>query len=115
MTTTPGTFPALSGRVSVTTIQGYEWARDDAFEQRAQRYASIQRCAYRGVACVAEWAGDHGVLFEYLYLPKGPTGASTNPALVEDCCWALRTSAGLDAGYETVYDGPGATVYRRRD
>lgn len=108
-------FPALSGRPSVTTIQGYEWAPDRAFEQRAERYPAIQRCAYRGAECVAEWARDVGVEFDYLYLPKGATGASMIPALVEDCCWPLRASVGQNPGYEPMYDGPGATVYRRTD
>ncbi|HZR98106.1 MAG TPA: hypothetical protein VFE37_05335 [Chloroflexota bacterium] len=107
-------FPALGGRVSVTTIQGYEWARDDSFGQRVERYLTVQRCAYRGVACLAAWTAEHGVPWDYLYLPKGPTGASTNPALAEDCCWALRASAAADPRYEAVYDGPGGTVYRRR-
>ena len=89
----PQRFPALSGRATVTTIQGYEWARDDAFAQRATRYPAIEARAYRGVACVADWARANSVAFDYLYLPKGATGASTVPALVDDCCWALRASA----------------------
>jgi hypothetical protein len=99
----------------VTTIQGYEWAPDRAFEERVERYPAIQRCAYRGAACVEAWAREAGVEFDYLYLPKGATGASTTPALMEDCCWALRTSIGQDVGYEAVYDGPGATIFRRTD
>jgi hypothetical protein len=108
-------FPALAARPSVTTIQGYEWAPDRAFEERVERYPAIQRCAYRGAACVEAWAREAGVEFDYLYLPKGATGASTTPALMEDCCWALRTSIGQDVGYEAVYDGPGATIFRRTD
>ncbi len=107
-------FPALSGRVSVATVQGYEWAPDQAFARRVARYPALQRCAYRGADCVAAWASDNDAPFDYLYLPKGPTGASTTPALVEDCCWALRTSVAQDARFEPVYDGPGATIYRRR-
>jgi hypothetical protein len=107
-------FPALSDRVSVTTIQGYEWAPGRAFAERAERYPAIQRCAYRDAACVTAWAQASGVEFEYLYLPKGNTGASTTPAVVEDCCWWLRVSAVQDPSYQVVYDGPGATIYRWR-
>jgi hypothetical protein len=106
-------FPALAERVSVNTIQGYEWVAGGAFAGRVARYAAIQHCAYRDAACVEAWGREHDVRFTHVFLPKGPTGASSSPPLAEDCCWALRSALRTAAGYAVVYDGPGATVLRR--
>jgi hypothetical protein len=106
-------FPALTERVSVITIQGYEWAPGGIFEDRFVRYRPAQRCAYRGTDCLRDWAREYRAPFDYVLLPKGPTGATTNAALVDDCCWALRAAVGADPAYEMAHDGPGGTVYRR--
>lgn len=106
-------FPALTGRASVTTMQGSEWEPGGAFGRQLERDLGVQPCALRGAACVEAWARESGVRFDHVYLPKGPTGASADSPLVQDCCWALRTSLAASPRYETEYDGPGATVFRR--
>jgi len=105
-------FPALSGRVSVTTAQGYEWLAGGAFQRRVDQYPTIQRCALRDAPCVEAWARDSGVRFSHVFLPTGPTAKSTAPALVEDCCWSLRASLRADPRYELLHDGSGATIFR---
>ena len=105
-------FPALSGRASVTTAQGYEWLAGGAFQRRVGQYPTIQPCALRDVRCVEVWARDSGVRFSHVFLPTGPTGKSTAPVLAEDCCWSIRASLRADPRYELLHDGPGATVFR---
>jgi hypothetical protein len=50
--------------------------------------------------------------FDYVYVPKS---AEMQRGRIEDpdeCCAALRQSLRGDVRYKTVYDGPGATVFR---
>lgn len=112
-------FPSFAGRASVVTPQGYEWVRGGAFRRRADDFTSLQKCASRDADCVAAWSDSAGRDFDYLYLPKlAPRTDTTTPPLQQDdpreCCARLRASMFADPSYEVVYDGAGATIFRRR-
>ena len=98
-------FPVLAGRVSVTTVQGFEWLPNHAFKRKLQAYDQAQECGYRTAACLDEWSVEAETAFTHVYVPKHPWG---------QCCYTLLTSLKADAGYELLYDGPGATVFARR-
>ena len=106
--------PALTGRVSVTTPQGYEWTRDRGFGERLAAYNELQNCANDGSTCIDTWASERAVGFDYLYIPKLAPRSTLNVEDEAECCGALRASLRGDARYETVFDGPGATIFRRR-
>lgn len=108
-------FPALARRASVLTVQGYEWVPGDAFARRVAAYPAAQRCALRDAACLEAWARAAGVSFSHVFVPKGPTGAIAARGIEDDCCWALRHALRQDAHFQTLYDGPGATVFRTRE
>jgi hypothetical protein len=107
-------FPALSGRVSAATAQGYEWAPGGAFNRRLTGYRTLQKCSDADSLCIAEWSRERGVEFDYVYLPKlSPrTDATANDP--HECCAALRASLRADPSYATVFDGPGATIFKLR-
>lgn len=94
-------FPALAERSSIGTVQGSEWLGADAFRQQLQRHLAILACAGSTADCYAEV--DPKAL---IFVPKGRLAGPFSPA---DCCPALRTTL-PDAGYEVIYDGPGATI-----
>jgi hypothetical protein len=98
-------FPALSGRRSVVTVQGREWVGD--FRQTIADYGTLQQCVEQNVRCLESWSASTGRSFDYIYLPNvdGPAG--------QPCCQLLRQSLGDSPDYTRVYDGPGATIYRR--
>lgn len=107
-------FPVLGERQSVVTTQGYEWRTGDSFRARLKAYDDAQKCASKGVACIDQWARDTGIGFDYVYLPKL---APRIELIVDDeheCCAALRAALRGDSRYATVYDGPAATIFRRR-
>lgn len=107
-------FPALTGRVSAVTPQGYEWAPGRAFSQRLSDYRALQKCSDRDAACIAGWSRERDIGFDYLYLPKSSPRSATTVNDPNECCAALRASLRADPAYATVFDGPGATIFQRR-
>jgi len=104
--------PALSGRLSVVTPQGLEWV-PGAFLGRARAYDQLQACAEKGADCLAAWAADTGIAFDYVWVSKEVPYPLRRQGR-DDCCAPLRHSLGEAPDYEPVYDGPGATIFRRR-
>ncbi|MEX2247574.1 MAG: hypothetical protein WEC75_12920 [Dehalococcoidia bacterium] len=104
-------FPALTGRVSVATPQGYEFVPGRALEQKIEAYIAAQRCASSDAGCLDAWRARFGeaYAFDYIYLPRlEPRNFSTLDK--DECCAALRAALLRDPGYRTVFDGPGATI-----
>ena len=102
-------FPVLAGRVSVATVQGYEWAGSAKYARRIAQNEAAQACAARGAECLEGWARETGVAFTHVYLPRRPPVGHDG-----ECCLSLRSSLSADPRYLLVYDGPGAVIYRRR-
>ncbi len=98
-------FPVLAARVSVATVQGFEWLPDHAFDRKLEAYDRAHECGYRTAACLTEWSTESETGFTHVYVPKQPGG---------QCCYTLVTSLKADAGYELLHDGPGATIFARR-
>ncbi len=45
-------FPALSNRISLSTVQGSEWLPDDQFKTHIERYKQLQSCTNKDWSCV---------------------------------------------------------------
>jgi hypothetical protein len=97
--------PVLARRVSVATVQGYEWRPLGQFARKKREYIELQGCAWWVSACLTDWSRATGVWYTHVYLPKPAHG---------DCCRLLRYSLDRDPEYRLVYDGPGAALYARR-
>jgi uncharacterized membrane protein len=106
-------FPVLAQRRSVATVQGYEWVRG-AFAERLAAYRDLQSCAEKDASCVDAWQSAEGTGFDYIYVPKVAELQQGEIADPFECCAALRLSLRAGAHYEAVYDGPGATVFERK-
>jgi len=104
-------FPVLAQRHSVATVQGSEWLPGGEFARRYAASETLAGCAFRGVACVEQWAASTGKPFTHLYVTK-TMGQRGMPGA--DCCTVVITSAQSDPHYRRVYDGPGATIFERR-
>jgi hypothetical protein len=95
-------FPALARRQSVATVQGYEWLPGREFYTRMRRYRALHLCGRRDAACVDAWlAATPGVTHVYLHLHP------------ETCCAVFAASLRASTGYVPVYQGKGATIFRR--
>jgi hypothetical protein len=109
-------FPALSGRVSLATVQGSEWLPGESgMDRSVDRYDSLQMCVDRDAGCLAAWAGDNGRPFTHVYLAKPTELAALEEShgrlLQRDCCAALRASLAGSPDYRLVYDGEASQVY----
>jgi hypothetical protein len=108
-------FPALSGRVSLNTVQGSEWLGKDEFNQRQQSFRDLTACGESDSSCLETWIANSGEQPAYVYVPKGESAAGTTlfnrQAL--DCCRALLESLRGSAGYRLVFENEGAAIFER--
>ena len=101
-------FPSLTGRVSVATVQGYEWFGRETFDDRLTTNSAVQDCALESDRCVDAVATS--LAFDYVFLPKGRFDGPLAPA---DCCPGLRATLVSSPRYRLVYDGAGASILER--
>jgi hypothetical protein len=100
-------FPALSGRRSAATVQGYEWLGGDAWTRQQEAYEDLQACSNDVLLCVVAWSQEYGIAVTHVFLPKGQLHG---PLSDLDCCPAPRHSVDLVPGARVIYDGSGATI-----
>ena len=103
-------FPALTGRVSVTTVQGSEWLPDHAFTDLERIDGMAQECAGGDTSCLTQFSAETSLQYEYVYV-RLPMQGSRHPA--NQCCQLAVSLAG-DPAYTRVYSSPGAQIYARR-
>ena len=67
----PEWFPALTGRVSITTIQGNEWLPDHKFSQSVALQSGVQSCMEgpSPLSCIE----NYHLQYEYLYIDNQGT------------------------------------------
>jgi len=104
-------FPILTGRRSLSTVQGYEWLGKAAWDRQAARDAELQACVFESADCVERWTRAEGATDAWVFVPAD-TIASLAPA--GDCCKAIRASLTASPNYVVVYSGPGGTVFKPR-
>jgi hypothetical protein len=94
-------FPVLTGRVSVATVQGYEWLPGRQFHARRAVSDSLLACGDREARCLEDWARRNRIAYTHLFVLR----ERSQPLLA-----SLRESP----VYELVYDQAGVAVFRRR-
>jgi hypothetical protein len=97
--------PALTGRKSVATVQGFEWRPVGEFAEKKREYIELQGCAGWISQCLRDWSARTGERFTHVYIPKSPD---------RPCCELLRYSLERDRRYRLIYDGAGAAVFQQR-
>jgi hypothetical protein len=98
-------FPALSNRISVSTVQGSEWLPDDRFTTHIERYDQLQSCTNKDFSCVNTWARNNNISFSYIYVNKPKMGDEIINLPITQ---SIMTSDQL----QLVFDNPRASVYR---
>ncbi len=104
-------FPVLADRVSLGTLQGYEWLGKDQWLNQGTRNDSLAACATETAKCITTWASTNDATDAWIYLPRQ---TSADWQARDDCCPGLRESLMRSTAYEVVLDGAGGTVFRPR-
>ena len=104
-------FPALTGRVSLATVQGYEWMPENAFVRRKKRFVQLVQCVSSTADCLEDWAQQQGEAFTHIYIPQPPYPQKDAWLL---CCRLLIQSLKANPRYLVLYEKPGAVIISRR-
>lgn len=90
-------FPALTERLSLSTVQGYEWLGPGRFMEYYSDLAELQGCKSAG--CVEDWSARTGLGYQYVVIHSGQVGH------------AAVASFDGNANYRRVYAGDGVFVF----
>lgn len=103
--------PALSNRVNLTVVQGYEWLPGQQFSRRLDDYKLLQPCLVENWNCVENWVAERGYEFDYVYVYRGYVGrenvGETEPMLSG---WLLENLTS-SANYFPVYEAQMITIF----
>ncbi len=96
-------FPVLAERLSVVTVQGYEWVPGGAFRERQEMYWAAYECGFRTTDCLDQWLRDYPQgEFTHIYVPRFEG---------VQCCSTLTRSLNQDSRYTRVYEDDGGTIW----
>lgn len=109
-------FPALAGRVNLTTVQGSEWLGNSTYRHSQDAYQSLVDCAGEDSTCLQGWLDTFGDGITYVYVPKGETAAGRTWFNRQelDCCRSLIESLRRDPAYRLAFENQGAVIFERR-
>jgi hypothetical protein len=63
-------FPALTGRKSIATVQGYEWIENPGLIEKIQSHLDLQTCIDSDISCLKNWKARNNARFDYLIINK---------------------------------------------
>ena len=102
--------PALTGRVSVATVQGREWASRAAWDQALVAYDDLQQCVHYDAACLVSWIRAHpGTGPSYVYVVDEH---NTNDALDTNDTHPLLLDVLASPDFQVVHRGNDGVVAR---
>ncbi len=103
-------FPVLADRVSIATVQGYEWAPNHGFAKQQDSYDALQNCSTETPTCVEAWAQTNRSAFDYLYVGR----RDEQQGFVDyhaPCCSGLVALLKLDPSYRLVFENEDAFIF----
>jgi hypothetical protein len=107
-------FPALTERISLTTMQGQEWTLGPNFAQAINQNRGLQFCASQTAACLEKETTNSKRSFDFIYLNKitdyqlgSNWTSSTNSRILEQ---SLKDST----QYSVVFENDAVVVFGKR-
>lgn len=95
-------FPVLTGSVSLSTIQGWEWMPD--FRRKLDDYYALHSCINKDFKCIEDWSGNTKHDFEYALVSQNGLEENGNP---------LVSSLTAAAGYQAVYQEGDVAIFKK--
>ncbi|HRK91173.1 MAG TPA: hypothetical protein PK152_18760, partial [Anaerolineales bacterium] len=102
-------FPALTGRKSLTTMQGLEWTLAGDFFPWYEQLTEFQKCA--DMTCVESWLARNNVNYEYLIVL---IPAETENGGLFDSLRSLGVSARESESHMLVFESEHALVFEHK-
>lgn len=102
-------FPALTGRKSLTTMQGLEWTLAGDFFPWYEQLTEFQKCA--DMTCVENWSARNNVIYEYLVVL---IPAETETGGLFDSLRSLGVSARKSESHTLVFESDHALVFEHK-
>jgi hypothetical protein len=102
-------FPAMTGQVSVATVQGREWDQDNDFNLFLSRSSDLQECAFQDAVCIDRWMNATGLSFDYVYFSKDTLAALVGSASIPI---PLQRSLVATGAYQVIYETGDAAVLK---
>ena len=96
-------FPALTGRVSLLTVQGHEWTIDSPLPENLRAYNQAQACLDDDGACLSAWD------FDYVYIRKVKPMPEGNVVLQPSI---LDVSLRGSQDYRVIFENGTAVIYQ---
>jgi hypothetical protein len=104
-------FPVLADRVSVATVQGYEWVPDNGYSRQQDAYIALQKCSTETPQCLTEWSNEYGKSYDYVYVAH----REVQRAVVDyhaPCCAGLDGLLSASPDYKLVFQNDDATIFQ---
>lgn len=95
-------FPAITERVSLASVFGFEWVPDGRFGERISDYVKLQKCFDYGVQCLEDWADENDETYTHVYLAR-KTDSPLGQALQES------------PSYDLIYEFEDIQIFEKRN
>jgi hypothetical protein len=99
-------FPALTGRASLTTLQGMEWTLGVNFFPWLEQLAVFQKCP--DMTCLNDWAFRNNADYDYLIVLIPPEDAEDD---LPESLRSLGVSARASATHALVYESEHGMIF----
>jgi hypothetical protein len=95
-------FPAMTGRTSLATVQGYEWMPAGRLLTKMSEYGFVQSCLNHDESCLFDWAQKTKQPFEYIIV---------RPNTESQMAPALKTALDRSNAVRKVFELPGVSIF----
>lgn len=103
-------FPALTDRVNLSVIQGYEWLPGE-FNRRQASAIELSHCIFYDRQCIENWAKNQGISFDYVLISQSINGTSldTNDPILGN---SVAASMQASSAYRLVYSSTTVKIFQ---
>ncbi|MEI6291402.1 MAG: hypothetical protein WCP19_13305 [Chloroflexota bacterium] len=105
-------FPALTGRTSLTTMQGREWTWGTKFMSSLIEYQGLHKCISEYAACIKEQTSKLGLNFDYLYVSK-PLPADCSTGIDCQASSILVNDLNNSQEYSMIFENQSSIIFQK--
>ena len=96
-------FPALTGRISLLTVQGHEWTLKSPLLENLRAYNQAQACLNHDESCLSNWEFDYVYIRKIRPMPEGNVVERPN---------ILDVSMRESQDYKVIFENEAAMIFQ---